>query len=355
MDTNINKTFIKDYLTPSNPISFSGARKWKQYMKQSSRFPIFAEWLSGQDAYTMHKPVIRKFRRRPTIVSGLGEQLQIDLMDVHSHSKDNNDINFLLVAIDVFSKKAYVFPLKSKRGADVANALNRLLEKEKFKQIQSDKGKEFYNKQVRDVLIKHNIKFFSSENDTVKASIIERFIRTLRAKIHRYLTYTKNNYYIDKLHDFINAYNNTIHSSTNLTPNEVTYKNQEEVWQKLYESTDWRRKSKPKYKVGDYIRIVRAALTFERGYTKKWTEEIFIISKVFVSERPIIYSIKDLDGEEIKGKFYEKEIQKVKLPKSFEIEKIITSKGSKKKKQFLVKWLGYPESFNSWINEKDLI
>ena len=103
-------------------------------------------------------------------------------------------------------------------------------------------------------------------------------------------------------------------------------------------------KKDPKFKIGDYVRISKYKNIFSKCYLPNWSEEIFIINKV-KNTVPWTYLINDLNGEEIKGSFYEKELQKTDQ-EEFRIEKVIKKKGNK----LYVKWQGYDNSFNRWIN-----
>ena len=105
----------------------------------------------------------------------------------------------------------------------------------------------------------------------------------------------------------------------------------------------------PKFKVGDYARISKHKNIFAKGYTPNQSEEVFVIKKV-KNTVSWTYVINDLNGEEITGTFYEKELQKTNQ-QEFRIEKVIKKKGDK----LYVKWKGYNNSFNSWINKKDIV
>ena len=105
----------------------------------------------------------------------------------------------------------------------------------------------------------------------------------------------------------------------------------------------------PKFKVADRVRISKQKKKFAKGYTQIQYEEVFVVSKI-KNTFPWIYVISDLNGEPTDGAFYEKEYQKTKQ-QEFRIEKVIKRKGDK----FYVKWKGYDNSFNSWIDKKDLI
>ena len=150
------------------------------------------------------------------------------------------------------------------------------------------------------------------------------------------------NVYINKLDDIVNEYNNTYHRTIKIKPVDVkdnTYIN----FKKKVNDKD------PKFKVGDHVRISKYENLFAKGYTPNWFEDVFVIKKVN-NTVPWTYVINDLNDEEIIGSFYEKELQKTNQ-KEFRIENIIKRKGDK----LYVKWKGYGNSFNSWINKKDIV
>ena len=171
-----------------------------------------------------------------------------------------------------------------------------------------------------------------------KSVTAERFIRTLKNKIYRYMTAISKNVYIDKLDDIVNKYNNTYHRTIKMKPVDVKDNTQKDVNDK-----------DTKLKVGDYVRISKYKNIFAEGYMPNWSEESFIISKI-KNTVPWTYVINDLNGEEVVRTFYEKELQKSNQ-KEFRIEKVLKRKGEK----LYVKWKGYNNSFNSWINKNDLI
>ena len=135
-----------------------------------------------------------------------------------------------------------------------------------------------------------------------------------------------------------------------MTPVEASKKKNElTVWRNLYPDHLEIRDIKPKFSVGDKVRISKKKKTFEKGYTTRWTEEIFTITEV-KHTLPVTYKIADLNGEEIKGSFYEPDLQKT-SQQLFRIEKVI----KRGKKKSLVKWKGYSDDFNSWVNNKDIV
>jgi hypothetical protein len=240
---------------------------------------------------------------------------------------------------------------------DVSEALEKIFREQQFRALQTDKGKEFFNARVASVLDKYNTHHFTSENEVIKASLVERFNRSLRNRIHRYLTAKSSKNFLGALPGFVDAYNDTEHKSIGLTPNQVDESNQREVFNRLYESGADKKALKilNPLEIGTFVRITKAKGAFERGYTPNWTREVFKIKKVLSSERPTVYVIEDYNGEEIKGTFYRQELQRVKEPKVYEIEKVLRTRRRAGKTQHLVKWLGYSDSFNSWVDEKDMM
>ena len=166
----------------------------------------------------------------------------------------------------------------------------------------------------------------------------------------KYFSANSTRKYIDILDKLLAKYNNTVHSLLGMTPNEASEKaNETKVWQKWYANYQPAKRMSPKFKVGDKVRITRKKGIFEKGYTPRWTEEVFTVSEIRYTD-PITYKIVDYNNEEIKGSFYEQELQKT-TQEMFRIEKVLKRKGNKS----LVKWFGYPDSFNSWVDNSELV
>ena len=175
-----------------------------------------------------------------------------------------------------------------------------------------------------------------------KSVVAERFIRTLKSKIYKYMTSISKNVYIDKLDDIVDEYNNTYHATIKMKPNDVKDNTYINISKEINNKDT-------KFKVGDHVRISKYKNIFAKGYMPNWSEEVFVIKKV-KNTVPWTYVINDLNGEEITGTFYEKELQK-RNQEDFRIEKVIRRKGD----QLYVKWKGYNNSFNSWIDKASLV
>ena len=306
------------------------------------------EWLESQDAYTLHKQVRYRFPRRKTIVSGPSQQWQADLIDVSRLSRHNQGNKFLLTCIDVFSKKAWVVPLKNKSGTSLVAAF-KSIQHPLPKTLQTDKGTEFLNYTFQQWLKDHKVHFFTTENEDIKASIVERFNRTLKTKLWRYFTHHDTLTYTDILESVVDVYNHTPHRSIGMAPNDVTSANKGRVWFRLY--ADPMPYKEPTLRVGDTVRISKARRAFKKGYLAQWTEEIFTIVNR-KSTQPPTFVLADYSGEVLKGTFYPQELQKVnKTDNVYRVEKIL----KRTKNRVFVKWWAYPDKFNSWVNVKDLV
>ena len=268
-----------------------------------------------------------------------------DLADMQLLSKYNKGIRFLLCAIDIFSKYVWIVPLKDKKGVSIATAFQSILKRSnssrKPNKIWVEKGSEFYNVSFKKWLKDNDIVMYSTNNEG-KSVVAERFIRTLKSKIYKHMTSISKNVYIDKLNDIVDEYNNTYHNTIKMKPIDVK--------DNTYINTDKEINNEdPKFKVGDRLRISKYKNIFAKGYTPNWSEEVFVIKKV-KNTVPWTYVINDLNGQEITGTFYEKELQKTNQ-EEFRIEKVIERKGAK----IYVKCKGYNNSFNSWIDKASLV
>ena len=253
-------------------------------------------WLSTQDAYTLHKPVRRHFKRRCVVVGGPNQQWQADLVDMSRLKTANDGTTFLLTVIDVFSKRAWCIPLKSKSAASLVAAFRRLLNdvnNNRPTTLQTDKGSEFLNRPLQRLLKEYGVHHFATHNEETKASVVERFNRSLKTRMWRYFTKKQTIRYVDALQDFVRSYNDSYHRSIGMAPSAVNGANQETVWQRLYGHDGG---GTPKYRVGDRVRISKAKRHFEKGYMANWTEELFTIVDAHRSDPPVLqgHSIVDL-------------------------------------------------------------
>lgn len=340
------------YPVPSHAASFGGVSALYRVAKGKISKKKIQKWLSGVDSYTLHKPVRRNFPTNRVIVYSKDQQWQTDLVDLISLQKHNQGFRYLLTCIDILSKYAWAIPLKTKRGEEIVKAFRSIFSTRKPKFLQSDAGKEFKNRLFQRFLKQEGVRFFTTNNNT-KASVVERFNRTLKTKMWKYFTHNHTYRYLDVLDQLLYSYNHTYHSSIKRAPVEVTRENESDVWFTLYGDMEDVKRKPCVFQAGDVVRVSKQKLTFEKGYETNWTEELFVVTEC-VARDPPVYRIKDLLDEPIQGTFYPQELQKVKMKDTYTIEKILKKRTRKRRMEYFVKFKGYPNKFNQWIPSSDL-
>ncbi|XP_072017156.1 SCAN domain-containing protein 3-like [Amphiura filiformis] len=357
MDRDVDDYLKSLYYDVSGPGSLGGIERLYRKVKREGKFQLtrrdIENWLLTQDAYTLHKPSRRRFPRNIYFSDGIDQTWQIDLIEFQKLVRYNRGYKFVLTCIDVFSKFAWARSLKDKKGPTVAAALKNIFEEGRQPtQLQSDKGKEFLNKDVQKLFKDKNIHFFTTQNPDTKAAIVERFNRTLKDRIFRYFTRTNSSEYHRILRDAVAGYNSSYHRSIKQSPASVTKDNESTVWKTLYGK--YKRSRKPNkqnlLEAGDLVRISVEKLPFRKGYLPQWSEELFVVAKR-IDRRVPVYVLKDFYDEEIEGTFYGREIQKVTKDKDglFKVEKVIRKRKRQGVTEYFVKWLGWPDKFNSWV------
>jgi hypothetical protein len=350
----------KLYYDPSLPSSFGGTlRLYRAAKAHNISLKDVKQWLKAQIPYTIHRDVRRKFKRNKIIVRDKFEQLQIDLVDMLQYGSENDGFKYILTAIDCLTKYAWAIPLKRKADGNVLEALKKIVQEKHPQNINWDKGGEFSGKLVKSYLKAEGIHHFVTQNDVLKAPIVERFNRNLKERMFRYFTATGNRRYIDKLDELVVSYNNSYHRSIKMTPMDALNAGLPKLLSNLYGTT----KLSELYdinafkarKIGETVRLQKELLPFAKGYLPKWTEESFIVDKISKRKIPM-YGLKDKKQEPIIGDSYKHEIQSIIETQDtrYRIDKVISRRGKGRGKEVFVSWLGYPEVFNSWIPENEL-
>ena len=298
----------------------------------------------------LNKPTIQKFERKKVIVNHINEIHSTDLVDMTQYSKINKCYKYIFTNIDVFSKYAYAFPLKTKKIGDIKPCFEKISKKNKPKCIWSDKEPAFLSKEMQQFFKDNNVKIYHT-NSHLKAVVIERFNRSLRELMMKHFVNNNNTIWYNILPKLMKIYNNRDHSTIKMKPIEVNKSNEKYIKENIY---TYDKTSKiPKFKIGDLVRISlkRRPIFDKQSSNIKWSEELFKIHLINKSN-VITYKIKDLNNEIIKGIFYERELQKTKnISQVYIIEKIIR----KNKNKYFVKWRNYSNDFNSWVDKDNII
>ena len=294
----------------------------------------------------LNKPTINKFERQKVIVNHINEIHSTDLVDMSQYSKMNKGYKYIFTNIDVFSKIAYGYPLKSKKIQDIKTCFEKIFKNNKPKYIWSDKESAFLSKEMQLFFKNNNVKIYHT-NSHLKAVVIERFNRSLRELMMKEFVKNNNTVWYNILPKLIKIYNNRYHSTIKMKPNQVNKSNEKFIKENIY---TYDKTSKiPKFKINDLVRIsLKRRTIFDKPSGNiKWSEELFKIHSINKSN-VITYKIKDLNDEIIEGIFYERELQKTKNNSEvYIIEKIIR----KNKDKYFVKWRNYSNDFNSWLTK----
>lgn len=352
----IEEDLIQNYRKPGHPIAFSGINQIYEYYSRKLPINRIKQILSSIESYTLH----REFHKQPRNISFTHfkrYQFQMDLVEVQQLAKYNNNVRYLLNVIDTFTRFAFVRPLINKQANTVLEQFKDILREaqEKPYMIVLDKGTEFMNQQFINFCKSNKILLINPQSN-VHAAYIERFNRTLQNIMYKYMTENETNKYIDVLQDLVATYNNRKHRMIQMTPAQAESDSSQHIKINLSQAArnHATKQQNPKYTLGTYVRIAKQKGKFSRGYQEQTQQEIFKIYKIDLSKKIPLYHLETYNGDEkIKGGFYSFELTPVSTD-IFRIEKIIKKRTYRGKKQLFVKWKGFDDKYNSWVDEKDV-
>lgn len=300
-------------------------------------------------AEELHKPKRRNFPRSRVVIKGILDDLwQADLVDLRM--QPDRGYKYLLTVIDAGSKKAWATPLKTKSGNEVSKALAEIFSSSKLipKHLHVDQGGEFYNHRVLELIKKKKINMYSTFSE-LKAQIIERFNRTIKNWMWTEFSVQGNREWVHMIPSLLKRYNNRIHRTIGMKPAEVGRQDEKTILARL-SSKSGVKKQRPKFSLGDRVRITKIKHALAKGYLPSWTNEQFIITRIRSDDKVPTYNLQDVYGNDVKGRFYEQEMKKTNFPDHYLVEKILRRKNGR----VLIKWLGFDNSYNTWENENNV-
>ena len=360
--TEIEQVLRSIYYDPSNPASFTTVEKLynaaKEFLPKLTLNDV-TKWLTGELTYTLHKSVRRRFKRNPIVVEHIDQQWEADLVDMQEFASQNNGNNYILTVVDVMSKYAWVKELKDKRMKSIVHAFESIFKDKRLpKFIRTDQGKEFVNKEFKKFLKECGVHHFTSKNQTIKCAIVERFNRTLKDRMYKYFTANGNRIWFDVLPELVSAYNNSKHRTIRMTPVEASESKNEILFKNMYGFDNieelYKVKDEHRLKEGDVVRKTYKLGPFDKSFYPNWTDKTYKVNAIAKEPVKAMYKIEDEKKEIDKQRYYPEEIQKI-TENLYRVEKIINRKTVGGKKMCLVKWLNYPDSFNSWVEEKNIV
>ena len=360
----IKETLDRLYNELDSPAAYAGVeRLWLEAKKELGNKITRREvrhYLAGHTPYTLTRPRRVHFPHSRTIPAGYMTDMQCDLMFIKDEARNNRGYKYILVGIDVLSKQIYVAKSKTKYAKDMVEAFSELLSKTPMKpqRIYTDKGTEFTNKPVKDLMANEEIHKYETPEVGIKATLAERAIRNIRQRLFRYFKQKKTTNWVDSIQQIVDGINNSPSRTHGLCPNEVNFKNAQQIWENMYGDIVYAKwpKAKTKLKEEDYVRAAYRKDPFEKEIMPNWEDEILQIDRIEPYTRPVRYKLRNEKGKLRPATYYKEQLQPVRKEAGtlFRIERIF-----QKKKQpdgtfkALVKYIGYPERV--WIPENELV
>jgi hypothetical protein len=363
------KKIANIYNDPSKPAAYSSAAKIYKAMNKKISLAKIKKFLQSQEDYTVLKQVRRKFTKSKVVSPFTDYMWDADTANMTFYDKKdekiakrfNDGYRYFLVVIDIFSRYLWTKPLKSLKAEETKTALLEILEGRKPMKFRTDLGSEFKNSSVKSMLNELSIDHVFTLNEG-KANYAERVIQTIKNKLGRFLEGNETYRWIDVLPQLTNGYNHTFHRSIGMKPANVSSMDEFKIWKLNYEQI-----SKPKIKnnskkklktfklnVGDYVRLSGFKHPFQKSaFTHSWTTELFVIVERKMIDGLAKYRVMDYAREDVRGEFYEQELQKVYIGEepTFKIEKILKRRTRNNKKEFFVKFKSWPKKYNSWVKD----
>jgi transposase InsO family protein len=377
-DEAIDRQLGNLYYGLGDPASYSGteqlyARAMELQIPGITRERV-RKFLTEQATYQLHKPAHRKFTHNQTVVGHRDEQWQADLAVMNNLAHDNKGYRYILTCIDVLSRYAWAVPVRTKGTKDMLAAMELLFDEawpRKPQRLQTDRGVEFYNAAVRRFLREQNVELFST-NSPFKCALVERFNRTLKTMLYKYFTAHKTRRWYDVLDSMVTAYNQRPNRTIGAPPATVlTEDDDRRVWRRVYYDSKQAqlrradlhpRNADNTANAGDRVRISLTKGHFDKGYMPNWGRQHLVVKQVVPPNRGgrprPVFRLADTEGEDMNGQYYPEEVQRVpeRLHNTFEVERILRRRAADGgQTETLVKFKGWPEKFNRWITEAELV
>lgn len=309
------------YTSINNPAAY-GSVKNLQLASGLPRHKV-VEFLKSSKTYTKFKTFKKPPKRLKTRSLGINHIWSLDVAYMEKLSRENDNVKYLLVAVDCLSRYLRVQPMKSKTAVATRNAFEKMLDEEQNivpVKVWVDQGSEFEGA-FKQNCESRNIAIYHTYSDS-KSALAERHIRSLKNVLYKFFEERKTTRYIGQLQRFVNLLNSRVNASIQMAPSKVRYRDTANLLKRIDPSILARwpatrnlgkkgNTRRSKYSVGDSVRIAQKKKTFKKGYKQNFTDEVFKVyrvSKPTDQDEPITYSIKDSTGEPILGRFYDAEL-----------------------------------------------
>ena len=364
------------YYNKSSPVRYGSKTKMLRYLRNELKMgnisrKQFIESVKGVIALAKEIDLGTHFQRHRkklgifhySLYPNKNQYFQMDLMDLSSYAKYNRGFKWILIFINAQTKYLRIYIMKNKSAKEVSNAVYNILTKIKDLKkakyrilIQSDDGNEFFNKEMRSVLVSfNNIGIYSTASEH-KAAFAESVIRTIRGPLVRSME-DNGPTWIDQLPDIVRNYNNSYHSTIKMSPSQAEEDFPAPLTNILTQrNLDPGKNLTPKFHKGNQVRIFAKSAKnhFRKGTLRKWTAEVFTVSGVRRLNTKYVYKLKDRKGEPLVGTFDENDLQAASTQSVFKFHVLKTRKCGGVT-EYYVQWDGFPSSDNEWVKKSDLV
>ena len=349
------KQYLKDiYYSKNGADAYGGVATLTARIKKDGQHNItkkqLEKFLNEEEVISSHRTTHRPKHFAKIFSPRPGFALEMDT----AYMPFNGPYKYFVSGIDIFSRKVSARPVKNLKADTVNKAVKSILDElgGDFRRVRTDKGTDFNNRLVQKTFKDRQIEHFIGYEPN-KSSIQERFFRTIKSKLYQRMQKYGTKNWSRLLPDAISSYNQTKSRVTGLAPVEVAGANIAKAWFKM-KNDDFRKQGdiKPfKFSLNDAVRVRHSRMNFVKEYNETTAPKVLYISDRFARGTNHLYALKSERNESVPGKFRSQQLQKVEISADTEyrIEKIVSRKKIRGQKYLKVKWLGWDDSYNSWV------
>jgi hypothetical protein len=353
------------YYSRDSPACYSGFdRVYEEAIRRNEEITKadVREFLAKQRTYTLYKTPVRKFKRLRTVPDGLNTDWQADLTQFDKLKNYNDGCAYILVCVDVLSRRIYAEPVERKKAEFIMPAFDAIFERAGLRpwKLFTDRGKEFVNAKMHKYYQRKDIlKYEADTHKTLHATMAERANRSLKDRLYKYFGERNTLRWIDVLQSFVDAINRSVCRTTGMRPIDVTEANAGDLMNRLYPLSKEPAKG-PKFEVGDFVRVEkRRVLKSSKIETKglaTFSDIVYVVDKVFENKDPPVYKLRDYFNRPQRGYFYEQQLVRVPsfLDNTARVERILRERRrADGTKEYYVRWMNEGPEYDSWVPEAD--
>lgn len=300
------------YYDTASPVAFAGRTRLLKFARaRGIRAKDADEWLQSQPTHVLHKARPLRFARSKIYAPFQHAIWEADLTYMDKLARWNDGYKYLLVAVDVFSKRAAVQPLKKRTATATAAAFRRILRsmQARPRKLRTDRGREFTGQPFQRLMQQRNIDHYTTLDEDIKAGVVERLHRTLKSTIYKYMTASRTKRYIGQLQNLVASYNNATHRTIGMAPAAVRDIHRARIYARLYGAEENAR-ARPHFQIGDAVLLARKHTKFTRGHEERWRRNVLYVSSV-KRHAPFRYTLQTENGRNLPGTYYRAQLQKI--------------------------------------------